>query len=406
MVSAWLIRRMRLLSLAAFIAPLCLLVYIYFSREQYVDIDRLLANPVVHGKHAGGPTKDVGPLQPFPESPMEASPNRTIVENNPWLVAVSSDATDAKRRHLIRSTWMKLYQDYPFDGRFVVSNAGSQWTESLQAENRTFGDLIVLDHISEDDFTACTIKAFELFKWLLKQDRKYEYVTKTETDVWFNVPNLWNNYLMPRISNDTGHMMATANRTIIASLWYVDVGLVIPYGPLYTMTWDLVELFALLQERYNLVYGEDVAMTMLMRKAGEVVNFINFGGEELFNYDETDERGDGTAWARFNTHQDAMQHALKSDKIIAAHSLKDEAVFLKVADCFDESGLKPIPHLLTESEAPTAAAHLHDFLYWLGVGTRHMSALAEMPDRLFKYVDGEWICDDVWRLGKYRTGLQ
>lgn len=52
-----------------------------------------------------------------------------------------------------------MYRDIPFDYRFVVANPGPR-------ENGTFGDIIVLDHIAEDDITANTIKTLEFYKWL------------------------------------------------------------------------------------------------------------------------------------------------------------------------------------------------------------------------------------------------
>lgn len=105
-------------------------------------------------------------LSPFPFSPMrnETKSEGQNEQHNPWLAAVISTAGDAERRTLIRSSWMQLFRDVPFDGRFVVSNPGQRWTETVASENRTYGDMIVLDNIAEDDVTANTVKTLELYK--------------------------------------------------------------------------------------------------------------------------------------------------------------------------------------------------------------------------------------------------
>ena len=117
-------------------------------------------------------------LVPFPPSPMTL-PLPDNGTQHPWLGAVICSPWDIKRRMLIRYTWMKLHKDVPMDRRFVISNPGLSWTRIIQQENRTFGDLTVLDHLPADDFTANTIKTVELYRWLAeKSPKQYEFVTK------------------------------------------------------------------------------------------------------------------------------------------------------------------------------------------------------------------------------------
>ncbi|GJC81211.1 hypothetical protein ColLi_04049 [Colletotrichum liriopes] len=189
-----------------------------------------ITKPIVHGNPVDGLPEPSYALNPFPHSPQQPSANGTADEpRKPWLAAVISAASDAERRMLIRSTWMRIFDDVPFDGRFVVSNPGPQWTEVVANENRTFGDMIVLDHIAEDDVTANTIKTLEFYKWLVDNDVEYEFISKMDTDLWLNARGFWDRFLLPRLSTDTatGIQKSTVQRTVIGELYY-------------SPTWDLV----------------------------------------------------------------------------------------------------------------------------------------------------------------------
>lgn len=327
-------------------------------------------------------------------------------QNRPWLAAVISTAADVERRMMIRSTWMQLYKDLPVDTRFVVSNPGPEWTETVALENRTFGDMIVLDHLQEDDVTANTIKTLEFYKWLVAGNKEYEFVTKLDTDLWLNAKGFWDRYLAPRLSNVTGSPTSTVKRTVIGELYYSKFNdLVFPHGAMYTVTWDMVELLASLQDRFNVFTGEDMAVGVLMLKGREIANFVNFKGTEKFDYDDRDARGDGTAWARENTHPNAPRHALGEDAI-AVHQLKDAALWYKVADCFDRDGIKEIP---PEGESLQSITPLDllwtDFRQWAGLGADpYRSRLERIPDFLWTLEDGDWVCDGIWNLGKSRGG--
>ena len=363
---------------------------------------------IVHGQPVHLLPEPLYPLHPFPESPMHtpSALSQTTDEDPqpPWLITVISPAKDAARRMLIRSTWMRLYRDVPFAARFVISNPGPHWTENVRMENRTFGDMIVLDHLQEDDITANTVKTLELYKWLIERGQRYEFVSKMDTDVFFNARGFWDQYLTPLLSNETGTPMATVERTIIGELYYTaNYDLAFPHGAMYTATWDMVELLASLQERYNVVTGEDMAVAMLMLKGREVANMINFKGTEKFDYEDRDARGDGTAWARTNTHPHATRHAVYGTDAIAVHNLKEEGLFLKVADCFDENGVREDEELGPE-KSPSFYTLWLDFVHRLNLSTHWKSRFERIPDFLWSYDNGTWLCDDIWRLGRTRTG--
>jgi hypothetical protein len=368
------------------------------------DEDGLEPFPIVHGQLANHVEK-LYPLQPFPESPMEhvkAQPT-----NNPMLLAVICSAASTERRMLIRSTWMQMYSHLPVDMRFVVSNPGPQWTNVVIYENRTYGDMIVLDHLQEDDVTANTVKTLQFYKWLLQQERKYEYVAKTDTDVWVNLAGFWDRFISPRLASENGTLVATVDRTVIADLAYRPSGdLVYPLGSMYTVTWDMVVLLVSLQSRFNIITGEDMAVGVLMRKGRQRANFVNFRGTEKFNFDPKDARQRDSPWARTRTHPYSGWHAMYGDQVIAVHELKKEEVFQSVGGCFNEHGVNPMPAPLDPEPMNSWESQWHDVWSLFGMSTRNKSRFQLIPEYKWELDadSGDWICDGVWNTGPSKTG--
>ncbi|KAG5960600.1 hypothetical protein E4U58_004594 [Claviceps cyperi] len=351
-------------------------------------------------------------LLPFPDSPLQPHRPKTSHESDspprPWLAAVICAAQDVERRMLIRSTWMRLFRHVPFVPRFVVSNPGPGWMETVRYENRTFGDMIVLDHLVEDDVTANTVKTLEFYQWLLHSGQRYEFVTKLDTDLWLNAPAFWQRYLLPRLSNSSSSnstYSASVNRTVIGQLYFSDSGYnTFAHGSMYTMTWDMIQLLVTLQDRYQVVTGEDAAVGILMHKAKERAHFVNLSGQEKFDYDDTDARGDGTAYARTATHPYAQSHALNGQHAIAIHQLKDKALWIKVAGCFTERGVKPAPPTAEAEPAPPFHVRWTDFLHSWGLSDAYQPMFDAIPEELLRYEHGNLICDDIWNLGPSPRG--
>ncbi|KAI7774895.1 hypothetical protein LA080_007678 [Diaporthe eres] len=366
---------------------------------------------LVHGVPLDSLPEPTLVLSPFPSSPMrnESKSEGQNGQHNPWLAAVISAAGDAERRILIRSSWMQLFRDVPFDGRFVVSNPGQRWTEAVASENRTYGDMIVLDNIAEDDVTANTVKTLELYKWLIRSGVRYEFVSKMDTDLWLNARGFWDRFLVPRMTRSSlgGRLVSIVKNTVIGELYYSKTyDLVFPQGAMYTMTWDMVERLVSLQERFQVVTGEDMAPAVLMLKGRQKAKFVNFKGTEKFDYDDADTRGDGTAWARMKTHPNAKYHAITAEEPIAVHHLKDERLWNKVSDCFDQNGIKEMPPHPQSGPWRSLPTLWHDFWTWLGVSGQYDSRFDLMPGFLWEMdEEGDWICDGIWNLGKSERNL-
>ncbi|KAG6061969.1 hypothetical protein E4U32_002703 [Claviceps aff. humidiphila group G2b] len=382
---------------------------------------------IVHDHDTSDLRRPPQTLLPFPDSPLQPHRPKTYHESDssprPWLAAVICAAQDVERRMLIRSTWMRLFRHVPFVPRFVVSNPGPAWMETVRYENRTFGDMIVLDHLVEDDVTANTVKTLEFYQWLLRSGQRYEFVTKLDTDLWLNAPAFWQRYLLPRLSSssssssnnnsssssdsdsDSSTYAVSVNRTVIGQLYFSDSGYnTFAHGSMYTMTWDMIQLLVTLQGRYQVVTGEDAAVGILMHKANERAHFVNLSGQEKFDYDDTDARGDGTAYARTDTHPYAQSHALHGQHAIAIHQLKDKALWMKVAGCFTERGVKPAPPTAEVEPAPPFHVRWTDFLHSWGLSDAYRPMFDAIPKELLRYEHGDLICDDIWNLGPSARG--
>lgn len=381
------------------------------------------SNLIVHGARVSGLPQPESPLRPFPYSSMRGyfddGGHREPGARPPWLAAIISAVWDLDRRMLIRSSWMSLYQDLPFDMRFVICSphsVSSQWVDAVRLENSTFGDMIVLDHLPEDDITANTIKTIEMYRWLIDHDQQYEFVSKMDTDVFFNARGFWERFIRPRLSNSTttdgtssSRLRANVDHTVIGELYYSRVyDLVFPHGAMYTFTWDMVEKLAELQREHQVVTGEDMTLAMLLLKSQQVVKFVNFKGTEKFDYDPYDTRGDGTAWARPGTHPNAIKHALHGNEAIVVHELKSDHDFLAVSDCFDEQGMLPEPPVDEDARLAGTPFSLrwHDFWHSLNMSKRYQTRFGRIPDFLWSMANGTWRCDDIWDLGRFKDGFQ
>lgn len=367
-------------------------------------------DPIIHGVHASDAAnaEPLYPLVPFPITPQVAPPANE--SHAPWLAAVICAPWDASRRMMIRASWMRMYQDVPFDGRFVISNPGPDWMETIRMENRTFGDMIVLDALQEDDFTANTIKTLSFYRWLLeKSPKKYEYVSKMDTDLWLNARGFWDRFLFPRLSGEADSLKATVNKTVFGQLYYSPPHKVVfPHGSMYTVTWDMVQLLADLQDEHHVLAGEDLAVAVLMLKAQEKATVVNFKGSEKFDFDERDTRPDeDTAWAPSTTIPTAAEHALYGDDVIAVHQLKSDELWLKVAACFDEQGIKdmpaekpakveePEPEPTTEEDKKAQEAKAKEKA---GKAMKYnRSRFDAIPEEYWEYEDETWLCNGIWK---------
>ena len=342
----------------------------------------------------------------FPDSPMLEEPDEQGKER-PWLGAVICSPWDVERRMLIRYTWMDMFKDVPMDKKFVIANPTRDYREIIQRENRTFGDIIVLEKIEENDFTANTVKTIEFYRWLSeKSPRKYEFVSKMDTDLFVNAKGMWDRKIFPRLAPAPIHsrdetsdgteqkaLKATVDNTVIASIYWDGYHhSSFPHGALYTVTWDLVELLPKLQDKYHIIAGEDVTMAWLLMKARKTVNFVYLNHTEKFEYDWRDTRPqERTAWAQKASNPASIRHAVYGNDVLGIHQLKDNEQWFLVANCFDKNGIKKGPDPKTEKphgkddEQPWFESPWHEHI----------------PKSYYEvYDDGSFLVNGLWHLEK------
>jgi hypothetical protein len=349
---------------------------------------------LVHGTYAsdGLDRKPNYDLKPFPNSPMDNPPPHDP-EQKPWLGAVICAAWDVQRRMLIRYTWMKMFKGVPMHQRFVVSNPGPGWTAIVAAENRTFGDMIVLDKIQEDDFTANTVKTIEFYRWLRDHSPvKYAFVSKMDTDLFVNARAYYDRKLLPRLDGSAKDhsLRANVNHTVIGQFYYdAHHRTSFPHGAIYTVTWDVVELLPTLQDKHHIIAGEDVTMAWLLMLGHQPLNFVVLNTTEKFEYDRKDTRpGENTAWARKGTDVTSMWHAIYGKDPLAIHQLKKDDDWMRASSCFTSEGIIDMP---TDPEKPPANGDDKP-----GYPRPYFM---DIPEHFWEEeADGRLLCNGIWRL--------
>jgi hypothetical protein len=267
-----------------------------------------------------------------------------------WLIATISPAHSIQRRSIIRNTWQRLYKnDSIITTRFVISNPGSLWLPVIEAENATYGDIIMLSHLDESAQIANTVKSVEFLKYLTTQPQKYAFVTKLDDDSFLDSKTFHEQYLHPRItaslySNPTREPSVSSpmNRTILARTLHRGK-YSYPGGQFYTMTWDLVSLLSRLHDANRITdEHEDVMIGRLLFEAGEQWEHVDLPNPVSFDYGDRGTLEDSSAWASDDVDLEKWVHPVGKGAI-NPHKMRDDETYLKVAACFYEGGLRERP---------------------------------------------------------------
>ena len=171
-----------------------------------------------------------------------------------WLLAIFVGPSDFSRRHIIRSTWATRYAYPAYEYRFIVGNYSASPNcarvdaERIDAENATYGDIwSIPDYKDESKKTADHIKNLELFKWMSENQgsavRRYEFVSKIDSDIWLNTPQFFDLFMRPRLPG--GEKYNPNALTFIGRPMVYGSPFVPASGRLYTMNWALLEFFAM-----------------------------------------------------------------------------------------------------------------------------------------------------------------
>ncbi|ODQ50385.1 hypothetical protein SAICODRAFT_9933 [Saitoella complicata NRRL Y-17804] len=225
------------------------------------------------------------------------------------------------RRHIIRSTYQSLYHPLCPNAtfRFVLARPSLPHVPLIEAENATYGDLVVLDHLEENKQVANTVKTIEFFKWLAQVGREWTWVSKVDDDSFVNVQAFWQEFLLPRIKSRETSMVLMGRRCFNPLFPY-------PSGAFYTVSWDMTVKLAELHAISGITTEhEDLLNGRLLYEANVEHNFVGLDQRRFFDYNP---EVDG---------EQGWEHKV-FEGAICPHMLKDDAVYLNVASLFERDG--------------------------------------------------------------------
>ncbi|KAF2419040.1 hypothetical protein EJ08DRAFT_576417, partial [Tothia fuscella] len=246
---------------------------------------------------------------------------------------------------IIRATWQSLYKnDSLYTPRFVISNPGKRWKTVIEHENSTYGDIIILPHLEETAKVANSIKTVEFFKYLSKQGKRWDFVSKIDEDSFLDPNAYYREYLAPLLDRKTP---ASQMRTMIGrEMHWPNAEWSWMGGQFYTLTWDLVELLARLHDKDPIDdNGEDELNGRLLFNAKEHWEWVNTPNKVAFDIyanEGSDINGEHTAWAPAGADLDAFSHGV-GPGAINPHKMKEDQEYLDVAACYGKGGLLPPP---------------------------------------------------------------
>jgi hypothetical protein len=267
-----------------------------------------------------------------------------------WLIATISPAHSIQRRSIIRNTWQRLYKNDSITmTRFVIANPGPLWLPVIEAENSTYGDIIMLSHLNESAQIANTVKSVEFLKHLTTHSQTYAFVTKLDDDSFLDSKTFYEQYLHPRITappySNTDReslVFSPMNRTILARTLHRG-RYSYPGGQFYTMTWDLVSLLSRLHDENPITdEHEDVMVGRLLFEAGEKWEHVDLPNPVSFDYSDRGTLEDASAWASDGVDLEKWNHPVGKGAI-NPHKMRDDETYLNVAACFYEGGLRERP---------------------------------------------------------------
>lgn len=259
----------------------------------------------------------------------------------PWLLITSSSSDDFQRRLIVRWTWVSIFRHAGiFDHVFAVSSTDPVLLPLIKKEHETYGDILLLDNITDTHWTANRIKPFEFFKKVTNEGwkgRTYDFVSKVDQDSFVDPIRIWNKYLK-------GRMQATGiqkDRLMLSMPHEAFCDCPSPQGGFYTLSWELAKVIARLydgMEKPEEIGQEDCMVGRFPTDAGEEYEFVSMDAEESF--DVVGEEGNATArdWSQAQVERGGLEGL---EKVAFLHQMKEEWKWLAVKEFFDEDGWVP-----------------------------------------------------------------
>jgi hypothetical protein len=219
--------------------------------------------------------------------------------------------------------------------RFVLSNAGPEFTEAIEAENATYRDIAPLSFLEGNHATADSLP-LEFFSHLVSTKQKHAFVTKIDDDSFLNVPAFREKYLVSRLKSRKSHAVIFARPVNwLAGKDNFPADFVYPAAPFYTLSWDLVEAVVneytnatkrAISEASHKTLSGDVLLGNLLRESGVDFTFLHLANREVFEY------------APWLNNPNGWGHRITEGAVIPQRMRNDEE-YLEVARVFDSQGL-------------------------------------------------------------------
>jgi hypothetical protein len=236
-------------------------------------------------------------------------------EPNDWLIATISPALGQLRRNMIRNTWQKVYKGPPATMRFILASAGEELMPIIEAENATYGDLIMLSHLTDSKELGMKSKEIDFFQWLVQSGMSFKFVSKLDDDSYLDATGFYNHFLEPLQQREE----KDGNIMIARKLMWWNPEFPYPGGQFYTLSWSLAE--ALAQGYATDPARDDYADLLVGRLLYDTkveFEFIEMDNSVAFDYDPN------------NPDKISGSHSITQGSL-NPHQLKDNNVFMQVA---------------------------------------------------------------------------
>jgi len=266
----------------------------------------------------------------------ETVENNNVEDLKDMLIGVSAVAKDFARRDLIRKLQINTY-NHTFPNvhwKFQILNPNNDTLrEEIMHENRTHGDIVILEKFIDNKTNAISVKPYEFFKYVAQNLPGYRYVAKMDDDTFMNITGLYDLRFTEQVRNQ--------NNTIIA-VWHKwdQQRMQFPHGGFYAISWDLVLKLNELYDTVPMFFKdkfEDFQVGIFFRDANITFNKVWIHHAHQCNWKTFDE---STPMSKCNiTHQ----YLTKWSTIIRVHLLKEESLYRNISSYFVEHELAVHP---------------------------------------------------------------
>lgn len=242
------------------------------------------------------------------------SSNVTIKDSkHKFLMAVSTGTLDFQRRHLIRAYQISPYNNsYDITWRFFMGPPSPYYLKALQAENATFGDIVVIPDLVESRDNSRAIKPMEILTYVEKHMEVYKYVAKLDSDCFLYIPAFYDQFFNQTVQDLDFGLIALYVRGRFA--W--------PQGAFEAFSWKLVRM---LNKLYEFVprthWAEDLQMGWYLHDAHIHYTEVPLPEDRAYDFNVTW----GVTDVAYNT--------------VRVHEMKEEIDYIKIVKSFNANGI-------------------------------------------------------------------